>query len=192
MRWTALSILVVVTALQGCAAFGLTVVGAGAGGSAAAATEYTLNGTAYRTFTASSAPVHQATRAALTQMGMTVKTDERTAEGHALAALAGEREVEIELLALTPKATQMRVTVKNGVFWRDRSTAGEIITQAGTALDRSAALARKRAAPKNGEAKGGEPKPVEPKNKDEKAAAPRNGAPKVDRAVLSEMFPLVP
>lgn len=158
MRWTPVLILVALVALQGCAAAAATLLGAGAGVTAGAATEYSINGTAYRTFTASLGPVYQATRAALNEMGMLLKTDERTPDGRALTASAGERKVEIELVALTPRATQMRVTVKDGVFFRDRATAGELIIQADTALDRSTTATQKTAEPKNGDQKATEPK----------------------------------
>lgn len=138
-----LALLVLASVLPGCAAAGLTLFGVGAGVSAGTATDYTLNGIAYRTFAADPASVHRATLAALKRMGMTVKTDDSTADGRALAALAGERNVEIELQTLTTRTTRMRVTVKDGVFFRDRSTAGEIIAQTEHALDRAAAVSRK-------------------------------------------------
>lgn len=149
MRWTAFVLLVVLGALPGCA--GVTVVGTGAGVPAGAVTNYTMSGTASRTFTGSSEAVYQATRSALQQMGMSVNTNTRTDEERGVTASAGERDVEIELLALTPKATLMRVTVRHGLFWRDRATAGEIVAQAQVALDRATALA----AQKNGERKTG-------------------------------------
>jgi hypothetical protein len=168
--WTALPILGVLVALQGCVATGVTVLGIGAGVSANAVTDYTINGTARRTFTASSEAVYQATRSALKQMGMTVKTDRRTDEGQVLTAHAGDREVEIELLALTTKATQMRVTVKQGMFWRDRATAGEFIAQTQDALDRAVALAQK-----NGELKNGRQKSEPVKNGELKSSTPGDG-----------------
>lgn len=138
-----LALLVLASVLPGCATAGLTLLGVGAGVSAGVATEYTLNGIAYRTFAAGPDSVHDATLAALTRMAMTVTTDDSTADGRAITALASERSVEIELQALTAKTTRMRVTVKNGVFFRDRATAGEIIAQTASALDRAGAVSRK-------------------------------------------------
>src|SRR6267143_683621 len=170
--WTALPILGVLVALQGCVATGVTVLGIGAGVSANAVTDYTINGTARRTFTASSEAVYQATRSALKQMGMTVKTDRRTDEGRVLTARAGDREVEIELLALTTKATQMRVTVKQGMFWRDRATAGEFIAQTNGELKNG----RQKSEPvKNGELKSSTPGDGHLNNSDGQNGARTNG-----------------
>lgn len=169
MRWTAFVLLVVLGALAGCA--GVTVVGTGAGVPAGAVTDFTLSGTASRTFTGSSDAVYQATRAALQHMGMSVSTDTRTDDARAVTARAGERDVEIELLALTPKTTQMRVTVRYGLFWRDRATAGEILAQAHLALDRATALA----AQKNGERKHQPSKPGKQKSGQLQNAGMTNG-----------------
>ena len=143
-------------ALEGCA--GVTVVGTGNGVPIGAVTDYTMSGTASRTFTGSPDAVYQATRSALMQMGMSVNTDTRTDDERGVTASAGDREVEIELLALTTKTTQMRVTVRHGLFWRDRATAGEIVAQAQVALDRATALAvQKNGERKNGLRKSGPP-----------------------------------
>lgn len=50
-------------------------------------------------------------------------------------AVAGDRTVEIELDRLTPKTSRMRVVVKQGWFFRDRTSATEIIAQTRRALD---------------------------------------------------------
>jgi hypothetical protein len=171
MRWTAFLLLVVLGALEGCA--GVTVVGTGNGVPVGAVTNYTMTGTASRTFTGSSDAVYQATRSALQQMGMSVNTDTRTDDERGVTASAGDRDVEIELLALTTKTTQMRVTVRHGLFWRDRATAGEIVAQAQGAFDRATALA----AQKNGERKTGLRKTGPPPSGPLKNAGMTNGEP---------------
>jgi hypothetical protein len=164
-------LLVVLAALEGCA--GVTVVGTENGVPVGAVTDYTLRGTASRTFTGSSDAVYQATRSALLHMGMNVNTDTRTDDERGVTASAGDREVEIELLALTSKTTQMLVTVRRGLFWRDRATAGEIVAQAQVALDRATALA----AQKNGERKNGLRKTAPPPSGPLKSAGMTKGEP---------------
>jgi hypothetical protein len=164
-------LVVVLGALEGCA--GVTVVGTENGVPLGAVTDYTLSGTASRTFTGSSDVVYQATRSALLHMGMSVNTDTRTDDERGVTASAGDREVEIELLALTTKTTQMRVTVRRGLFWRDRATAGEIVAQAQVALDRATALAVQ----KNGERKSGLRKTGPPPSGPLKSAGMTNAEP---------------
>ena len=135
---TALVGLVVTT--QGCAAGGLTLLGVGAGTAASTGAAYTLDGVAYRTFTASLDDVRRATSTSLKRMDVRVKTDRATDSGREIVALAGDRTVAIELEKLTARTTRMRVTAKHGAVFRDRSTAGEIIAQTERALDDLPAL----------------------------------------------------
>lgn len=130
-----LVLIVSVLALEGCAAVGLTMLGVGAGVAAGTGTAYTLDGIAYRTFNAPIGDLRRATLTTLKQMDIRVKSDEPSEEGRALMAQAGDREVEIGLEQLTPRTTQMRVTAKHGIFFRDRATAGEIIAQTERTLD---------------------------------------------------------
>lgn len=44
-------------------------------------------------------------------------------------AQAGDRTVDIEIDRITARTSRMRVVVKQGWFFRDRATAGEIIVQ---------------------------------------------------------------
>lgn len=122
-------------AMQGCAAGGLTLLGVGAGTAASTGTAYTLDGVAYRTFTAPLDDVRRATSTSLRRMDVRVKTDRATDSGREIVAQAGDRAVAIELERLTARTTRMRVTAKHGVVFRDRSTAGEIIVQTERALD---------------------------------------------------------
>lgn len=128
---------------QGCAAFGLTVFGVGAGVGAGTGTQYTLDSVAYRTFTAPLDDVAHATRASLKRMDIAVREDEATAEGRTLAAQADNRKIEIELERLTSRTTRMRVSAKQGWFFRDRATAGEIIAQTERSLDELPMLSQK-------------------------------------------------
>lgn len=125
---------VLLVGLQGCAAVALTLLSAGAGVGASAGIEHTMNGIAYRTFTAGQEQVRSAIHGALRRMAITVKTDDDTDDGRKIVAEATDRVVEIELERVTVKTTRMRVVVKRGMFLRDRATAGEIIARTEQAM----------------------------------------------------------
>jgi hypothetical protein len=127
----------------GCAAVGLTLLGVGAGVSAGTGTSYTLDSIAYKTFTASEEELQTATLQTLNRMEITVQENQPTEAGRRIGAVAGDRTVEIELDRLTGKTTRMRVTVKQGWFFRDRATATEIIVQTARTLDEEPLPARK-------------------------------------------------
>jgi len=135
--------------LPGCAAVGLTLFGVGAGVAAGTGTGYTLDGIAYRTFSASVDEMRRATLSSLKRMDIAVKNDEAVkSDGEAPAkreilAEAADRKIYIELEQLTKRTTRMRVTAKQGFFFRDRATAGEIIAQTEHALDELPASSQK-------------------------------------------------
>lgn len=115
--------------LAGCDPVSLTVFGAGA----VSGMQHTLNGISYRTFTAPVSQVRTATLGSLNRMGIKISSREKTKEGEVIKASANERDVEIELDAITPNTTRMRAMVRNGLFM-DRSTGMEIIMQTEKAL----------------------------------------------------------
>jgi hypothetical protein len=88
-----------------------------------------MDGIAYRTFTAPLAQVERATLMALNDMGMEVDGAEKTDEGKAIKAKGADRQIEIELEAISSKTTRIRTVAKQGVFFKDRATATEIILQ---------------------------------------------------------------
>jgi hypothetical protein len=120
---------------QACAGAGLALFGVGAGTAAGTGTAYTLDGIAYRTFTAPIDDMRRATATSLKRMDIRVKTDQATDSGRSIVALAGDRTVSVELEKLTARTTRMRVTAKRNAVFRDRATAGEIIAQTERALD---------------------------------------------------------
>jgi hypothetical protein len=136
---------VVIAALfcQGCAAAGLTLFGVGAGVAAGTGTQYTLDGIAYRTFSESSDRVRKASLAALRRMDVAVATDEEIENGRRIVGQAGDRTIDVELEQLTTRMTRIRVTAKYNWILRDRSTAGEIITQTEHALDELPAVSQR-------------------------------------------------
>jgi hypothetical protein len=115
--------------LSGCAAVGLTLFGVAAGTATGTSVAYTLDGVAYRTFTAPLPQVESATRTALNRMGISVDSSANTDQGRALRATSNDREIEIELEMVSPKTTRIRTVAKQGIFFKDRATAGEIIFQ---------------------------------------------------------------
>ena len=129
--------------LQGCAAVAITLLGTGAGVGAGAGVEYTLNGVAYRTFTAKLDKIHGATLTTLRRMAIALKTDDVTEDGRLLVAEATDRVVEIKLEKLTLNATRVRVVVKQGTFFLDRATAGEILSQTGKILGTGPTVSQK-------------------------------------------------
>lgn len=115
--------------LSGCAAVGLTLFGVAAGTATGTSVAYTLDGVAYRTFTVPLPQVENATRTALNRMGINVDSSANTEQGRAIRATTSDREIEIELEMVSPKTTRIRTVAKQGIFFKDRATAGEIIFQ---------------------------------------------------------------
>ena len=116
--------------LNGCAApLALTLLGVGAGVTTGTAVSYTMDGIAYRTFTAPLPQVERATLTALNDMGMAIEDTQKTDEGKAIKAKGIDRQIEIELQAISSKTTRIRTVAKDGVFFKDRATATEIILQ---------------------------------------------------------------
>lgn len=112
--------------LGGCAAVALTTLGVGM----ATGVSHTLGGIVYKTFTAPHANVKKATLGALNRMQIQVTGAKRSGSSEVITARAGDRDVEIELEALTPNTTRMLVTArKDGGMLRDGATATEIILQ---------------------------------------------------------------
>lgn len=116
--------------LNGCAApVALTLFGVGAGVTTGTAVSYTMDGIAYRTFTAPLPQVERATLTALNDIGMAIEGTQKTDEGKAIKAKGIDRQIEIELQAISSKTTRIRTVAENGVFFKDRATATEIILQ---------------------------------------------------------------
>ena len=121
-------------ALTGCAAVGLTLFSVGAGVTTGTSVAYTLDGVAYRTFTAPLPQVENATRTALDRMGIKIEATSKMEQGKAIKAQANDREIEIELEMVSKKTTRIRTVAKQGIFFKDRATATEIIIQTEKAL----------------------------------------------------------
>jgi hypothetical protein len=127
MRKTALAFVALASLnLGGCVAVGLTALGVGM----ATGVSHTLSGIVYKTFAAPSAQVETATRGALHRMQIKVVESRRDGSTRTIKAKAGDRDIEVELEALTPGTTRMTVTAKkDGGILRDGATATEVILQ---------------------------------------------------------------
>jgi len=121
--------------LAGCAAAAVTVAEAGAGAGIASGLEQSLNGIVYKTFTAPLNNVRFATLKTLDRMRMPVTADEKNDGGWQLTATAQNRTIDIELESITAEVTRMRVVANKGaIFFKDGSTAAEIILQTAQSL----------------------------------------------------------
>ena len=111
--------------LSGCQPLALSVLGA-AGGEAL---RYSYTGATYRTFTASATEVKHASLEALERMGISFESFDRFDYGELIYARAENRAIEIEIEAISARATRMRIAAKNGGFFYDSATANEIVAQ---------------------------------------------------------------
>lgn len=135
--WAASALLTGATLLAGCEALALTTAGVAMGVGSGTAVSYTLDGIAYKTFTAPVPKVRQATLAALRKMDFKLQPEGPAQNGGppAIVATGSERQIEIQLEPLTSQTTRLRVIARDGVFFKDKATATEIIYQVADALD---------------------------------------------------------
>jgi len=79
--------------------------------------------TNYRTFTEPLARVKVATLTAFKRMAIDVESTQETKSGKVLRATTDDRQIEVELEAITPNATRMRSVAKQqGGFMLDSAT----------------------------------------------------------------------
>jgi hypothetical protein len=114
-------------ALSGCEAVALTALGVGA----STGVSQTMNGITYRTFTLPVPRVRVASLSALKRMGIKVESTGKMegGSGEVIKAKAADREIEIQLEAISANTTRMRTTVKSDGLLYDSATATEIIVQ---------------------------------------------------------------
>jgi hypothetical protein len=110
----------------------LAVALAGAGTSTAIG--HSLQGVAYKTFTAPLAEVKAASLESLSAMGIQVDAFQVTDEGESIEGSANRRNVEIALEPISARATRMKVIARNGGLLYDGATATEIVLQTEKAL----------------------------------------------------------
>jgi len=125
--------------VQGCTAIGFTLLGVGPGIRGGTGISYIL---VYQTFTTPVDTLQGATLKTLGRMDIAVKETQPTGSGRTIVAVAGDRTIVIELDRLTAQTSRMRVSARQGWFFRDRATAAEIIIQTAQTLDDKLRLAR--------------------------------------------------
>ena len=112
--------------LPGCAGIALTAGSMAAG----QGLNHTLSGISYKTFATPLDEMRVATFRTLDRLGMDVTGQVKTEFGWSITAVAYKRIIDIELEALTSRATRMRVVANKGdIFFKDAATATEIIIQ---------------------------------------------------------------
>lgn len=111
--------------VAGCEPVAVTALGVGA----STGVSQTLGGITYRTFTVPLPRVRGAALAALNRMSIKVESSRKTEDGELIKANATDRQIEVELEALTPNTTRMRTVAKKGSLLYDSATAIEIILQ---------------------------------------------------------------
>jgi hypothetical protein len=124
----------VALALCGCAALALPalapLLGGGASGAVKAGTEYSKNGTVYRTFSLPFDRTHDAMLETLQRLDIKVIEEKRHDKGTVtIRAAAYGRRVTLGVEPVTPTMTRVHVAVGKGLG-KDRSTASEIVEQA--------------------------------------------------------------
>ena len=127
--------LVLSAGLAGCTPAFQPIAVALAGAGTSSAISQTMSGTTFRTFTAPADEVERAVLDTFSLMGIQLSSVERPPAGNeSITGRATSREIKIELEAITPKTTRMRVEAKNGGFFYDGATATEIVLQTEKAL----------------------------------------------------------
>jgi hypothetical protein len=117
---------VLALALSGCAAVALTAVGVGM----ATGVSHTMGGIVYKTFAAPQPKVRRSTVAALGRMQIRIVEAKQDGSTEVIKARAADRDIAVEIEALTPNTTRLSVTaIKDGGLIRDAATATEIILQ---------------------------------------------------------------
>ncbi|MGE5095173.1 MAG: DUF3568 family protein [Betaproteobacteria bacterium] len=123
---TVAALLASALALAGCEAVGITALGVGM----STGVSHTLTGIVYRTFTSPEQQVKHASLGALRRMDIKVVSAKRSGGTETIQAKAANRDIQIELDALTSNTTRMRVVAKkDGGLLRDEATATEIVMQ---------------------------------------------------------------
>jgi hypothetical protein len=62
-------------------------------------------------------------------MGIKIEATSKTEQSKTIKAVSNDRQIEIELEMVSPKTTRIRTVARQGIFFKDRATATEIIMQ---------------------------------------------------------------
>jgi hypothetical protein len=137
----------VVFMLSGCAALPLAALGgaaleSGAGAVVKTGTEYTMGGTAYRTFTIPQNAVRAAVLEAFDRAGVTVKDEKQKDDEARITGQLHKRTVRVRLTPLSPSLTVLTLIVKRNVLVKDRATTSELLEQVEQVLSENPSFAR--------------------------------------------------
>ena len=111
------------------APLGAAAISAGVGNAVKAGTEYTMVGSAYRTFSLPLEDLSGVVQQTLERMELPIT--EASAHDTRLTLIAEgiDRTVKLTLTPVSPSMTRLGVTVKSGLIARDRATTSELVTQ---------------------------------------------------------------
>lgn len=96
-----------------------------------------MNAITYKTFAATVDQVHSAARLALARMRISVQADRQTACGHDLVCAAANRKIDVQLKALTPHVTRMRVVANDSMILGASISATDIVNSTADNLEPS-------------------------------------------------------
>jgi hypothetical protein len=143
-----LGAIIVLVALQGCAALPLAALGgaalqSGAGAVVKTGTEYTTGGTAHRTFIIPENAVRAAIIQAFDRAGVEITEQKRDDDDdvHILGDLH-KRTVHAKVTPLSPMLTAVTLVVKRNFFVKDRATTSELLEQIEQVLSENPSFAR--------------------------------------------------
>jgi hypothetical protein len=133
--------------LAGCAALPLAALGgaaleSGTGAVVKTGTEYTMGGTARRTFTIPQNAVRAAVLEAFDRAGVTVKDEQQKDDDQRITGELRKRTVRVRLTPLSGSLTAMTLIVKRNVFVKDRATTSELLEQIEQVLSENPSFAR--------------------------------------------------
>ena len=139
--------MVVLIALQGCAAIPFAALGgaaleSGAGAVVKTGTEYTMGGTAIRTFIIPQNAVRAAVIQAFDQAGVAIIEEEAKGDEVQIVGELHKRTVRVRLTPLSTMLTSMKLVVKRNFLVKDRATTSELLDQVEQVLSENPSFAR--------------------------------------------------
>lgn len=132
--WWAGGLMIAAVVLHGCAAAPLMALGGSAVESATGlvvrtGTEYTMTGTAHRTFTIPVDAVHAAVLETFRRTAIAIERDETSEKGQRIVGRTPHRTVRVRLTPITSRLTSMELVVKRNALARDKATTSELLEQ---------------------------------------------------------------
>jgi hypothetical protein len=139
--------IVVLIALGGCAAIPFAALGgaameSGAGAVVKTGTEYTMGGTAIRTFMIPENAVRAAVIQAFDRAGVAITEQEAKGDHVQIVGELHKRTVRVRLTPLSNMLTSMTLVVKRNILVKDRATTSELLEQVEGVLSENPSFAR--------------------------------------------------